>query len=244
MKGGSLSLKNKLILALDMSDRDQALGTVDMLGDWVNVFKVGFQLFLSTGPGIVGDIIKKGKKVFLDLKFHDIPNTVMHAAEEAARMGVYMFNVHTSGGFEMMRRCNERVVDVCEKKNLERPKIIGVTVLTSISQEAFKGELGFNHTIKTHAKHLASLAESAGLDGVVASGHEASMIKSHCGSDFLVVTPGIRPSWSPPDDQQRTMTPKDALKSGADYIVVGRGILKQEDPLKAIELISLEVMSA
>ncbi len=236
-------LKDKLILALDMSDPEHALGVVDQLDDWVNVYKVGFQLFLSAGPGIIEKLHSKDKKVFLDLKFNDIPNTVMRAAEEATKMGVYMFNLHTSGGSEMMRRCNDSVIELCLKENLERPKIIGVTVLTSISQDEFKGELGFQHTIKTHAKHLASLAMKSGLDGVVASGHEASMIKSHCGDGFIVVTPGIRPSWSPPDDQQRTMTPRDALKSGADYIVVGRGILGQDDLLKAVELISLEVMS-
>ena len=226
-----------------MSDPDYALDIVDRLGDWVNVFKVGFELFISAGPGIVDKINSKGKKVFLDLKFHDIPNTVMRAAEVAAKMGVYMFNVHASGGSEMMRKCKERVVEICLQENIEGPRIIGVTVLTSISQDEFKGEMGFQHSIKTHVRHLASLAMKSGLDGVVASGHETSMIKSHCGEKFLVVAPGIRPSWSPPDDQQRTMTPRDALKNGADYIVVGRGILGQDDPVKAVELISLEVMS-
>ncbi|UCG77816.1 MAG: orotidine-5'-phosphate decarboxylase [Nitrospirota bacterium] len=238
-----MQLKDKLILALDMPDPSKAIETVDMLGEWVNVFKIGFELFLAGGPDIVKKIGDKGKKIFLDLKFHDIPNTVLRSAELASRMGVYMFNVHTSGGSEMMKRCQERVVEVCLKENLDRPKVIGVTVLTSISQDQFKGELGFSHTIKTHAKQLASLAKQCNLDGVVASGHEASMIKRHCGDDFIVVTPGIRPSWSPPDDQQRTMTPKDALKNGADYIVVGRGILGHDDPLNAVELISLEVMS-
>ncbi len=238
-----MRLKDKLILALDMPDPDKAIETVDMMSDWVNVFKVGFELFLAGGPDIVKKIANKGKKIFLDLKFHDIPNTVLRSAEIASRMGIYMFNVHTSGGSEMMRRCNERVLEVCEREGLEKPKIIGVTVLTSISQEQFKGELGYSHTLKNHAKGLASLAKECGLDGVVASGHEASMIKKHCGKEFLVVTPGIRPSWSPPDDQQRTMTPKDALKSGADYIVVGRGILGHTDPMDAVELISLEVLS-
>lgn len=239
-----MPLKDKLILALDISDPDYALEIVDKLSDWVNVFKVGFELFLSGGPAIVEKIIKKEKKVFLDLKFHDIPNTVMRAAEASTKMGVYMFNVHTSGGSEMMKRCRDRVAEISVKENLNKPSIIGVTVLTSISQEEFKGEMGFHHSIKTHVKHLTGLAVESGLDGVVASGHEASMIKSHYGDQFLVVTPGIRPSWSPPDDQRRTMTPRDALKSGADYIVVGRGILGQDDPVKAVELISLEVMSA
>lgn len=238
-----MPLKNKLILALDVSDPSYALEIVDRFSEWVNVFKVGLELFVSGGPGIVGEIQKRGKKVFLDLKFHDIPNTVLRAAEVALRMGVFMFNVHVSGGTEMMKKCADRVVELCLKENLERPKIIGVTVLTSISQAEFKSEMGFQHSIRTHVKHLASLALRSGLDGVVASGHEAAMVRSLCGEKFIIVTPGIRPSWSLPDDQKRTMTPKEALISGANYIVMGRGILSQPDPLKAVELISLEVMS-
>ena len=127
---------------------------------------------------------------------------------------------------------------------MARPKIIGVTALTSLDNEILKNELSVSHGIKTHVKHLALLAQKAGLDGVVASPHEISMIKQHCGKGFLVVTPGIRPSWVPPDDQKRMATPKEALKNGADYIVMGRGILKQDDPIKALELISLEMLTA
>jgi orotidine-5'-phosphate decarboxylase len=215
-----------------------------MLGDYAGVFKVGFELFVSAGPKVVEDIQRKGKKVFLDLKFHDIPNTVTKAALAASRLGVYMFNVHTSGGLDMMKRCKDSVTESCLKENIQRPKIIGVTVLTSLDNGVLKNELSVSHGIKTHVKHLALLAQKAGLDGVVASPHEISMIKQHCGKDFLVVTPGIRPSWVAPDDQKRTATPKEALKNGADYIVMGRGILKQEDPIKALELISLEILTA
>ncbi len=236
--------KEKLIIALDVSDAKQALGIVDMLGDYAGVFKVGFELFVSAGPKVVEEIHKKDKKVFLDLKFHDIPNTVSKAAVAAARLGVYMFNLHTSGGIEMMKKCRDAVENVCAKENTARPKIIGVTALTSLDNEILKNELFVSHGIKTHVKHLALLAQKAGLDGVVASPHEISMIKQHCGKGFLVVTPGIRPSWVPPDDQKRTATPKEALKNGADYIVMGRGILKQEDPIKALELISLEILTA
>jgi len=239
-----MSLKDKLILALDMQDMQKALDTVDIFSEWVNVFKVGLELFSSAGPDVIRKIHDKGKKVFLDLKFHDIPNTAMRAAEVAARHGVFMFNVHTSGGSRMMKMCSDRVNEICQSEGLARPKIIGVTVLTSIDQAEFKQEMSVNHTIRTHVKHLASLAQNAGLDGVVASGHEASMIRGHCGNDFIIVAPGIRPSWSLPDDQRRTMTPKDALSHGADYIVMGRGILGQEEPLNAVELISLEIMSA
>lgn len=239
-----MSWKEKLIIALDVSDAKQALSIVDMLGDYAGVFKVGFELFVSAGPKVVEDIHNKGKKVFLDLKFHDIPNTVTKAAFAASGLGVYMFNVHASGGLDMMKRCRDSVAELCLKENIQRPKIIGVTVLTSLDNVILKNELSVSHGIKTHVKHLALLAQKAGLDGVVASPHEISMIKQHCGKDFLVVTPGIRPSWVPPDDQKRTATPKDALKNGADYIVMGRGILKQEDPIKALELISLEILTA
>src|SRR5271169_4112738 len=233
------SWKNKLIVALDVSDPRKALDIVDRLGDQAAVFKVGFELFVTAGPGIVTDIQKKGKRVFLDLKFHDIPNTVTRAALAAARLGVYMFNVHTSGGLAMMKQCRDAVGELCLKENIQRPRIIGVTALTSLDTQILKSELGIHYSLKTHVKNLALLAFNAGLDGVVASPHEIGMIKRQCGKDFLVVTPGIRPSWVPPDDQKRTATPRQALREGADYIVMGRGILKQEDPEKALELISL-----
>lgn len=236
--------KEKLIIALDVSDDKQANDIVDMLGDYAGVFKIGFELFVSAGPKIVKDIQSKDKKVFLDLKFHDIPNTVTKAAIAASRLGVYMFNLHASGGLEMMKRCSDSVKEVCLKENIMRPKIVGVTVLTSMNNESLKNELCTQHGIKTHVRHLAALALKAGLDGVVASPHEISMIKQHCGNDFIIVTPGIRPSWTPPDDQRRTATPKEALKEGADYIVMGRGILKHEDPIKALELISIEMLTA
>ncbi|MBN2654772.1 MAG: orotidine-5'-phosphate decarboxylase [Nitrospirae bacterium] len=239
-----MSWKNKLIIALDVSDPDKALDIVDRLGDYAGVFKVGFELFVTAGPRIVEDIHKKNKKVFLDLKFHDIPNTVAKAAVAAARMGVYMFNVHTSGGLQMMKRCCDTVSEFCDKQGLVKPKMIGVTVLTSISSDMLKNELRVNHTIKTQVKHLAGVAKQAGMDGVVASPQEISLIKDSQGDDFLVVTPGIRPSWVLPDDQMRTATPKQALRDGADYIVMGRGILAQEDPVKTLELISIDILTA
>jgi len=234
----------KLILALDVSNHEQATDLVERFGDYIGMFKVGPELFLSSGTKIIEDIHKKGKKVFLDLKFHDIPNTVSKAAIIATKLGVHMFNVHTSGGLEMMKKCRDSVMDLCLKENMERPKILGVTVLTSISKEILKTEVGIPHSVKTHVKHLASLAQKAGLDGVIASAREASMIRELCGKGFLIVTPGIRPSWTPPDDQKRTMTPKEAIKEGADYLVIGRGILQHADPLKALELINLEILTA
>ncbi|NTU41900.1 MAG: orotidine-5'-phosphate decarboxylase [Nitrospirales bacterium] len=236
--------KERLIIALDTPDAAQALGIVDRLSDRIEVFKIGFELFVSHGPRIVEEVHKKGKKVFLDLKFHDIPNTVSKAAIAAARMGVFMFNVHASGGLDMMKRCRESMTEVCEKEGLQRPKLIAVTVLTSMDSSVLKDELCISHGARSHVRHLALLTRQAGLDGVVASPQEITLIKEHCGRDFLVVTPGIRPSWTPPDDQRRTATPKEALKDGADYIVMGRGILREEDPIKALDLISLEMLTA
>lgn len=234
----------KLILALDVADHYQAIELVERFKDYIGIFKVGPELFISSGTKIIEDINKKGRKVFLDLKFHDIPNTVSKSAVIATKLGVHMFNVHTSGGLEMMRKCRDSVAEVCLKENLDRPKILGVTVLTSISKEVFLNELGIQHSLRTHVKNLAALALKAGLDGVIASAKEASMIRNLCGKGFLIVTPGIRPSWTPPDDQKRTMTPKEAIREGADYLVIGRGILQHADPLKALELINLDILTA
>jgi orotidine-5'-phosphate decarboxylase len=240
----TLSVPDRLILALDMPDRDYALDIIDKYSSYVNIIKVGLELFTACGPRIIEDIHERGKRVFLDLKFHDIPNTVTKAALAAARLRVHMFNLHASGGLEMMKRSVDSVVQFCLKENIDRPKILAVTVLTSLSREILRDELGIQYGLRTHVRHLAALALKAGLDGVVASAREAEIIRNHCGRGFLIVTPGIRPSWTPPDDQQRTMTPKEAIRSGADYLVVGRSVLQQPDPVKALELISLEIMSA
>jgi orotidine-5'-phosphate decarboxylase len=244
MERKTVSAPEKLILALDVSDHSYAIKLVEKFKDYVGIFKIGPELFLSSGPRIVEDINKKGKKTFLDLKFHDIPNTVSKTAAAAARLGVYMFNLHTSGGLEMMKRCRDSVVGVCLKEDIERPKILGVTVLTSFTRETLRDEIGIQHGLRTHVRHLSSLALKAGLDGVIASAREAKIIRTHCGRGFLIVTPGIRPSWTPPDDQKRTATPKEAIRAGADYLVMGRAILQQPDPIKAVELITLEILAA
>jgi orotidine-5'-phosphate decarboxylase len=235
--------KKQLILALDVPDHDYALQLIDRFKDLIDIFKVGLELFAAAGPAIINEIHRRDRKVFLDLKFHDIPTTVSKAGLAAARLGVFMFNVHASGGLDMMRKCREDVVNLCLRENLDKPRIIGVTVLTSMSPETLKNELGVQHSLNTHVRHLAGLSLKAGLDGVVASAREAAMIRTHCGRGFLIVTPGIRPSWTAADDQWRTMTPKQAIKEGADFLVMGRAILKQSDPMKAIELIQKEIAS-
>ncbi|MDH4232550.1 MAG: orotidine-5'-phosphate decarboxylase [Nitrospirota bacterium] len=235
--------RKKLILALDVPEYDHAVELIERFRDVIDVFKVGLELYTVAGPAIISEIHKREKKVFLDLKFHDIPNTVAKAGIAAARLGVFMFNVHASGGLDMMRKCSEEVINACLRENLNKPRMIAVTVLTSMSQETLKHEIGVQHSLNTHVRHFAGLALKAGLDGVVASAREAAMIRTHCGRGFLIVTPGIRPSWAQPDDQARTMTPKQALNQGADFLVMGRAILNQSDPMKAIELIHKEIAS-
>jgi orotidine-5'-phosphate decarboxylase len=236
--------KEKLILALDVPEYEYAIELIDRFRDVIEFFKVGLELYTVAGPAIIKEIHKRGRKVFLDLKFHDIPTTVSKAGIAAARLGVFMFNVHASGGMDMMRKCREDVVNLCLRENLDKPKIIAVTVLTSMSQEILKKDIGVQHSLNTHVRHLSSLALKAGLDGVVASAREAAMIRGHCGRGFIIVTPGIRPSWTSADDQNRTMTPKQALAQGSDFLVMGRAILNHSDPMKAIELIHKEIASA
>lgn len=236
--------REKIILALDVADKQHALDIVDRFKDHVGVFKVGLELFISAGPSVVEEIHKRSKRVFLDLKLYDITNTASKAALAAARLGVYMFNVHASGGLDMMKKCRESVVELCLKENIQKPKILGVTVLTGLTNEVLKNELCIHHSLKTHVKHLAKLANEAGLDGVVASGHEVGMIRDNFLKGFIIVTPGIRASWSPPDDQKRTMTPREAVREGADYIVLGRTVFNQPEPLKALELITAEILTA
>lgn len=239
-----MDTKERLILALDVDDYAYAVALVDTFSPHVEIFKVGLQLHTIAGSKIVEAIHKRGKKVFLDLKFHDIPNTVAKAGIAAARSGVFIFNVHASGGHDMMQKCRDEVVNVCLKENISRPKIIAVTVLTSMSQEVLKHEIGIQHSLKTHVRHLAGLSLKAGLDGIVASAQEAAMIRSHCGRGFLIVTPGIRPSWAEADDQQRMMTPKKALQQGADYLVMGRAILNHANPEQAIKHVHAEMAQA
>jgi len=236
--------REKIILALDVSDAKYAIQIVDKFKEYVGIFKVGLELFTAAGPTVVEEINRRDKRVFLDLKFHDISNTVVKAALNAAKLGAYMFNLHASGGLDMMRTCKESVVDLCLKENIRRPKLLGVTVLTGLSQEMLKDELGIQHSLRTHVKQLAKLSVEAGLDGVVASGHEVAMLRSHFGRNFIIVTPGIRTSWSPPDDQKRTVTPRQAIREGADYIVLGRAVMNQPDPFKALELINAEILTA
>ncbi len=237
-------IKNPLVLALDISSRTEVLALVDELHDNIGLFKVGKQLFTTYGPDIVEAIIQRGGKVFLDLKFHDIPNTVAAAACACLGMGISMFNIHTLGGQAMMRRTAQAISDMDGQYPHPRPPILGVTVLTSLSAQTSSDELHIRDALPDYIVHLAHMAQTAGLDGVVCSPQEIMAIKQHCGPSFVALTPGIRPKWAAKNDQVRITTPAQAIIAGADYIVVGRPILHAKDRAAATQAILEEINTA
>jgi orotidine-5'-phosphate decarboxylase len=228
-------IRERIIVALDVPNADEARSIVAELGDAVGTFKVGMQLFTAAGPAFVREMTGRGIKVFLDLKYHDIPNTVAAAAVEASRMGVWMFNVHASGGSEMMRHTVDGVGEYCELTGSRRPVIIGVTVLTS-SDEQTLSETGVSASVDEQVPRLASLAFQAGLDGVVASAREVSAVRQAVSDrNFLTVTPGIRGRDATSDDQRRVTTIGEAIAGGSDYVVIGRPILAATDRRAVVE---------
>jgi len=233
-------MKDRLIIALDVPTASKAMELVALLRGRVGMFKVGSQLFTSAGPQLVRKISSGGDKVFLDLKLHDIPRTVTNSALELVKMGVVMFNLHIMGGMEMMQLTVKEVHHYCSVHKLRRPKILGVTVLTSLNQENFRS-MGIEKSVDELVVQLSLLAQEAGLDGVVASPKEIKGIRSACGRGFTIVTPGVRPFWAGADDQKRLATPREAIKAGADYIVIGRPITGAEDPLSALERVLSEL---
>jgi orotidine-5'-phosphate decarboxylase len=237
------SAKDKLIVVLDVESARRALDIFHTLKDVAGMFKVGSQLFTAAGPQVVREIVSAGGRVFLDLKFHDIPNTVASAGAEATRLGVSIFNVHACGGSEMMRRTSEAVTETAEREGIKRPTVIAVTVLTS-ADDSVLAETGFSSGTTEQVRRLALLAASSGMDGVVASPHEVKLIRATVGRPgFVVVTPGVRPAGSARDDQRRVMTPAEAVRAGADYLVIGRPILNAPDPARAAREI-IEEMEA
>jgi orotidine-5'-phosphate decarboxylase len=212
---------DRLVVAVDLSAREDILRLADALHGTAGVLKIGLQAFVANGPSIVRELVSRGEKVFLDLKIHDIPNTAQHAVAEAAALGASMATVHTAGGESMLRACAHDAL-----------LVLGVTVLTSLS-EADLLQIGFGGSAVANAVRLARLAQSSGLRGVVASPLEIAPIREACGGDFVILTPGIRPAGADAGDQRRTMTPGDAMRAGADYIVVGRPITNAADPRSA-----------
>jgi orotidine-5'-phosphate decarboxylase len=231
---------NRILVALDVDSRAKAVALADTLRGSVAGFKIGKQLFTAEGPDIVRTLTARGDRVFLDLKFHDIPNTVAGAVTSAAATGAWMVNVHASGGTAMMRAAAAAARAAADKSGGTRPLVIGVTVLTSMN-EAGLAEVGTSRPVLDQVVHLALLAKSAGLDGVVASPQEIAAIRQACGPDFQIVTPGIRPAGQAgKDDQARTLTPVEAVAEGATYLVIGRPITGAADPRAAAEGIAAE----
>lgn len=234
-------MTNKLIVALDVDSAQKAKALCSALRGVAGMFKVGSQLFTSAGPDLVREIVASGERVFLDLKYHDIPNTVAAAGVEATRLGVSIFNIHASGGSEMMQRTADSVSNCAQAEGLPRPQVIAVTALTSANTEVLR-EVGYGDTPAEMVTRLASLAAASGMDGVVASPQEIAKIRAVVTkSDFLVVTPGVRPAGTQLFDQKRVTTPREAIRAGADYIVVGRPILEAPDPAVAARQILDEI---
>ena len=232
--------RSRVIFALDVDNFAAAKHWVSTLNSHVGMFKVGKQLFTAYGPDIVRMIENFGADIFLDLKYHDIPNTVAMASLEAARLKVKLFNVHALGGYEMMTRTVEALHKECGEK--DRPKVLAVTILTSSDAQTLS-EVGIGLPVEEMVVRLAKLARKAGIDGVVASPREVALVREACGADFLIVTPGVRPSFSSADDQKRIMTPAEAITAGSDYLVIGRPISAAKDPLAAAETIITEIMT-
>lgn len=237
-------IRNPLVVALDVDSTTQALALVEQLRGLAGMFKVGKQLFTAAGPELVRRIVALGEQVFLDLKFHDIPNTVAQAGIEAARLGVSIFNVHALGGTQMMRATAQAVGEWAARENQPRPLILGVTVLTSHTQESLK-ELGIENNLAAQVVHLAKLCEAAGLDGVVASPQEIAPIRQAVhNSSFVILTPGVRPAGAASNDQARVLTPGEAIQAGASFLVVGRPIIAAPDPAAAAQKIFEEIEQA
>lgn len=233
---------DKLLVALDVDTGARALELASALDGIAGGFKVGSRLFTLEGPQLVRDLCARGARVFLDLKFHDIPNTVAQAVESGVQTGAWMINVHASGGAPMMQAAVKAGRETAQRLGVRSPILIGVTVLTSMDQGTLQ-QAGVERVLADHVVELARLAQTAGLDGVVASPQETAAIRKACGKDFVIVTPGIRGASAGTDknDQMRTMGPAEAIRAGASYIVVGRPIIAAPDPRRAAEAIAQEL---
>ena len=231
--------KKKIIVALDTIDISQALALTKLIPD-VGAFKLGLEYFCANGPEGINKISETGIKIFLDLKFHDIPNTVAGAIKASLNMEPYMMTVHLSGGYNMLHRTMEEVKEYCVKNSLKIPLILGVSVLTSIDENDFTS-LGLIGKVEDQVIRLAKLAKDADLDGMVCSAKELKIVKKKMGQNLILVTPGIRPAGGIMNDQKRITTPSQAISDGADFLVIGRPITEAIDPVQALNNISLEI---
>ncbi len=225
----------KVIIALDFPEAAPALALAALLRPSLCRLKVGKELFTACGPSLLEKLMVRGFEIFLDLKFHDIPNTVAQACKAAAGLGVWMVNVHALGGRKMMEAARDAI-----SSSTRQPKLVAVTLLTSMAQEDL-ADIGVEMTPAAMVLRLAALARDSGMDGVVCSAQEASLLRRHCGDGFYLVTPGIRPALASADDQSRIMTPRSALQAGSDYLVIGRPVTKAADPLRALMDINQEI---
>ena len=228
----------KVIVALDYPAAKPALAFADRLQPELCRLKVGKELFTACGPVLLEQLMRRNFEIFLDLKYHDIPNTTAQACKTAAKLGVWMVNVHAMGGRKMLEAASEAIAS-----SLQRPKLIAVTLLTSMAQQDL-ADIGISETPAEMVLRLAKLARDSGLDGVVCSAQEAALLRKNCGENFCLVTPGIRPSQASLDDQSRVMTPHAALQAGANYLVIGRPVTQAADPLRALQDINKEIESA
>ena len=236
-----LPAKDRIVLALDLDSDREALSVVDELAGSVGMFKVGHQLFTAYGPDIVRRIVGKGGRVFLDLKYHDIPNTVAKASAEAVKLGVALFNVHALGGADMMKAAAAAAREVADALGRPVPIVLAVTVLTSMDEQSLRRELKITRSLPRQVSHLARMAQRCGMHGVVASPQEIKLLRRTVKQPFVILTPGVRPEWAAKDDQKRIMTPAQAVARGADYIVVGRPVLRAEDRKEAVGKIISEI---
>ena len=234
-------IKEKIVLALDVTTIDEAKELINELKDYVGVYKVGLQFYTGNGDELFKLMNNMNLKYFLDVKLMDIPNTVAKASENIIEKGADFFNIHALGGKEMMQKCVESANRAAERLGREKPTILAVTILTSISNDKLHEELGINYEVSEYALRLAKLAKDAGVTGVVASTFEAKRIKDNCGKEFKVLCPGIRPAWSSKNDQQRLATPSLAIKEGADYLVIGRAVTAAPNRIEAMQKIYEEI---
>ncbi|NLI11181.1 orotidine-5'-phosphate decarboxylase [Pelotomaculum propionicicum] len=235
------TFKNPLLIALDVNTTEEAEALVERLAPYAGGFKVGMQLYNSAGPEVLHRLKARQAPVFVDLKFHDIPNTVAGAARVLTRYGAAILNVHAAGGGEMMRAAVEATRDEAARASIKPPLVVAVTVLTSIGQEVFNNQIGLPGSIEERVVAWALLAKEAGLDGVVASPREVAALRKNCGKDFVIITPGIRPAGAAAGDQKRTMTPGEAVRLGATFLVVGRPVTAASDPVAAAMGILAEI---
>jgi orotidine-5'-phosphate decarboxylase len=231
--------EDKIIIALDVPKKEIAFNLIEKLKD-VRTFKIGLELFISEGPSLLKKIHKMGKKIFLDLKLHDIPNTVAGAIRSGLQHRVSMMTLHASGGLDMMKRASDEANQFSIKTGIQKPLLLAVTVLTSFKQDELK-QIGVQGKTNDQVLNLAGLAQQAGMDGLVCSPKETTLIKKEMGKDFVVVNPGIRPSWASKDDQKRITTPRQAVQNGADFLVMGRPVTQAPDPEQAFLKICQEL---